>query len=140
MSRYINWEDVTTKYANAAKGGGANEQRAPYMDAAEDEIDAWLAPYYTVPFTPCPGVVKDICVDLSAYKLLIRSKESKAIWDYIMLRIKAIQDGTILLVVSGTVIEKAGQARVYRTAMVSSGPPIGGYSVETPGFMESQQL
>lgn len=139
MSRYIDWKDVTNKYASAARGGGASEQNEPYLVAAEDEVDAWLAPYYTVPFTPCPGTVKDICVDIAYYKLNVRGKDAKPLWDYIERRLKAIQTGAMLLTVSGSVIERAGSPRAFRVAMVSSGPPIGGYSVETPCFMESPQ-
>ena len=139
MTRYIDWEDVVDKYADVARVGGASETREPYMDAAEDEIDGWLSPRYTVPFTPCPGIVKDLCVDIAYYKMTIRQKGADVVWTYIEKRLKAILDGTLTLVVSGTPLEITGQPIALRTTYVSSNPPIGGDSVGDPCFFLEPQ-
>lgn len=138
MGRYIDWQDVTNKYADMATKGGADETRASFLTTAEDEVDTWLAPYYSVPFTPCPGVVRDLSIDIAYYKATVLRKGSDLLWKYIERRLKAIQDGTMQLTVSGSVIERS-VALPERIAMVSSVPPVGGMSVEDSCFFERAQ-
>lgn len=101
MGRYIAWDSVTNRYADAAKIAGASEIGSAYLLGAEYEIDARLASLYTTPFTPCPPVVQELCIDLTYYKMTMRQETSKSIKAYIDERLKAILDGSMALVNSG---------------------------------------
>lgn len=101
MGRYIDWSAVTNRYNDAAKIAGASEIGSAWLLAAENEVDGWLGALYTVPFTPCPPLVQDLCTDLTYYKMTMRQDTSKPIKTYIDERIKAILDGRMTLVNSG---------------------------------------
>jgi phage gp36-like protein len=105
MGRYVAWTDIAGRYPDAVKRAGDSVMGSYWLDKAEYEIDAFLAPKYTVPFTPAHPVVQDLCMDLTYYKMIIQQGEkADGIWKYIDFRIKAILNGTMLLTTSGTVI------------------------------------
>jgi phage gp36-like protein len=108
MGRYINWADVTARYTDFAKGPDATIAEAAYVPQAEAEVDGRLAPKYSVPFSPAPYLVKDLCIDLAYYKATIRQESSKLIRDDIERRFDAIIDGTLLLTTSAGVVAKTG--------------------------------
>jgi phage gp36-like protein len=108
VGRYIVWTDVTARYSDWAKGPDSTLGEAAYIPQAEAEVDARLAPKYTVPFSPAPYLVKDLCVDLAYYKATIRQESSKLIKEYIDERFKAIIDGTLLLTNSAGVVAGTG--------------------------------
>lgn len=97
MGRYIDWASVTGRYPDFAKGPDATNADANFVRQAEAEVDGRLAPRYSVPFTPTPYIVKDLCVDLAYYKANIKQESSKLIRDDLERRFKAIIDGTLLL-------------------------------------------
>jgi phage gp36-like protein len=100
MGRYINWADVTGRYVDFATGPDASIAEAAFVPHAEAEVDARLAPKYSVPFTPAPYLVKDLSIDLAYYKATIKQKGSEALKVYIDARFKAIIDGTLILTTS----------------------------------------
>lgn len=108
MGRYIVWTDVTNRYQDFAKGPDATIGEAAFIPQAEAEVDARLAPKYSVPFSPAPYLVKDLSVDLAYYKATIRQKGSEIIKEYIDARFKAIIDGTLLLTNSAGVVPATG--------------------------------
>lgn len=110
MGRYINWDDVTGRYIDAAKKAGDGAMGSYWLTGAEDEIDGYLAAKYTVPFSPAPGVVKELCIDLTYYKMTMQQPEAEPIWNYIDYRIKAIINGTIVLTTSGTALPQGTSA------------------------------
>lgn len=107
MGRYINWADVTARYVDFAKGFDATNADAAIVPHAEAEVDGRLAAKYTVPFTPAPYLVKDLCVDLAYYKATIKMESSKAILDSLEARFKAINDGTLVLTTSDGLVASA---------------------------------
>lgn len=108
MGRYINWADVTAKYVDFAKGPDASLAGEHHVPQAEAEVDGRLAPKYSVPFTPAPYLIKDLCVDLAYYKATIRQEGSEKIKKYIDDRFKAIIDGTLVLTTSAGPVSVAG--------------------------------
>ena len=104
MGRYINWADVGGKYTDITRTGGSQEVESPFIAASEDEIDAAMAGLYTVPFTPCPGMIKDLCIDLVYYKANFRQTWAKDFKGYIDARIKSLQDLKYTLTISGTLL------------------------------------
>jgi phage gp36-like protein len=97
MGRYITWADVTGRYTDFAKGPDAIVAEASFVPQAEAEVDGRLGVKYTVPFSPAPYLVKDLCVDLAYYKATIRQESSKLIKEYIDQRFESIIDGTLVL-------------------------------------------
>lgn len=108
MGRYANWADVTGRYKDAASIVGAEGIGSYYLGAAEDEVDGRCAALYTVPFTPTPGVVKDIVVDLTYYKMIVMRENAALLKDYINERMEAIIGGTLTLTTSGGVAPGIG--------------------------------
>ncbi len=121
MARYITWKDVVDRYADAAKAqGGSEAVKTNYITGAEDEVDGRCAVKYTVPFSPVPGIVRDLCVDLAYYKMILKNpKAAKELKSYIDDRFKSIIDGTLVLTTSAGLIEaqdKAWSTDQYGTA------------------------
>jgi phage gp36-like protein len=104
MGRYINWDDVANSYPDWAKAASASSVGNLWIPRAEDEVDARLAPKYTVPFAPTPGVVRDLCIDLAYYKLIFASDKGKELKESLKERFDAILNGEMILTVSGTVL------------------------------------
>jgi len=100
MGRYIDWKDVADSYPDWPKAASANSVGNLWIPRAEDEVDARLAPKYTVPFTPVPGVVRDLAIDLAYYKLVFASDKGKALWESLKERFESILDGSMLLTTS----------------------------------------
>lgn len=115
MGRYIDWSVVVGRYPDAAKIAGATDMGSYWLNYAESEIDARLATMYTVPFSPVPDMVKDLCVDLTYYKMSLRQESSKPILDYIEKRIDGILKGTIALVNSGGAVLSSTEEVAYST-------------------------
>lgn len=103
MGRYANWADVTGRYKDAASIVGAEGIGSYYLSAAEDEVEGRCASMYAVPFTPTPGVVKDLVVDLTYYKMIVMRENAALLKDYIDERMDAIIAGTLTLTTSGGV-------------------------------------
>ena len=108
MGRYIDWADVTGRYSDFAKGPDALQANTSFVPQAEAEVDARLAVKYTVPFSPAPYLVQDVCIDLAYYKATIRQESSKAIKTYIDERFEAILNGTLVLTTSEGVVSGTG--------------------------------
>ena len=108
MGRYIDWADVTGRYSDFAKGPDASQANASFVPQAEAEVDARLAVKYTVPFSPAPYLVQDLCIDLAYYKATIRQKGSEQIKKYIDARFETIMNGSMVLTNSAGVISGTG--------------------------------
>lgn len=123
MGRYINWADVTGRYSDFAKGPDASIAATSFIPQAEAEVDGRLAPKYTVPFSPAPYLVQDLCIDLAYYKAALGNERSKLVGESLERRFKAIIDGTLLLTTSaGTVAEDGATAWVSNSYHSSFGP------------------
>lgn len=119
--RYINWNEVAGRYPDAAKKAGDGSMGSYWLGTAEDEIDGYLlASRYTVPFTPAPGPVRDLCIDLTYYKMIIQQEGADKVWAYIDYRIKSILNGTLVLTSSGAALPQGtaswSQAAGHHTA------------------------
>lgn len=108
MPRYVSWTDIAGRYPDAAKKAGDSAMGSYWLERAEYEVDAALASKYTVPFTPCPPVVQDLCIDLTYFKMMINQPGAEPVKKYYDERIKALQDGLMLLVSSGGVAAAQG--------------------------------
>ena len=109
MGRYIDWEDVADTYPDWTKSFSANSAGNLWIPRAEDEVDARLAPRYSVPFTPVPGVVRDLCIDLAYYKLAFASEKGEKLGEILDKRFQALLDGSMILTVSGSPLPTTDQ-------------------------------
>ena len=110
MGRYINWDDVANSYPDWAKAASANSVGNLWIPRAEDEVDARLAPKYAVPFTPVPGVVRDLCIDLAYFKLAFASEKGEKLGEILESRFKALLDGSMVLTTSAGALSTAERA------------------------------
>lgn len=109
MGRYIDWDDVADTYSDWPKSVSANTVGNLWIQRAEDEVDGRLAPKYSVPFTPVPGIVRDLSIDLAYYKLAFASEKGKALGETLKERFEALLDGTMILTVSGSPLATTNQ-------------------------------
>lgn len=123
MGRYIDWADVTGRYQDFANAADSTRAEGYFIPYAEAVVDGRLAVKYTVPFSPAPYIVKDLCIDLAYYKATLRQDGSKAIGDSIEERFKSILNGELILTTSDGVLSTTGnQAWVSNTYHTSFGP------------------
>lgn len=97
MGRYIDWQHLTNRYPDAAKMAGAETVHSGWLFGVEAEVDARLSIRYTVPFSPAPDLVKDLCVDLLYARMTARQEGSEVIYERVMGLFKEIIAGTIVL-------------------------------------------
>jgi phage gp36-like protein len=141
MGRYISWADVTARYVDFAKGPDALAAEVAFVPHAEAEVDGRLGAIYTVPFSPAPYLIKDLCIDMAYYKATIKQESSKAIWDSLERRFKAIIDGTLVLtnsagLVAGSSAGGAWASNSYHSAFGFDNEVL--WHVDS-GLIESQQ-
>jgi hypothetical protein len=104
MGRYIDWEEIAGRYPDVARIAGATGTGSYWLGYAESEVDARLAVRFTTPFSPAPDVVRDLCIDLTYYKMTMRQKNSEVIREDIEARFEALVNGTMALPTSYTVV------------------------------------
>jgi phage gp36-like protein len=109
MGRYTTWDQVVGRYQSAKTGIDASYANSYFVKGAEDLLDGYLASRYSVPFSPAPGVIQDLATDMAYYKLVYAEKRGEPLKKSIDERIKAILDGTIMLVSSGSLLPNASQ-------------------------------
>lgn len=98
MGRYTNWDTLVGKYPDAAKIVDASQANSYFIHQSEDEVDAWLAPRYSTPFSNnVSHSVKDLVTDLAYYKMTWRQKDSEKLYSYIEKRINSFVNGTMVL-------------------------------------------
>lgn len=97
MGRYIDWQDLANRYTDAAKMGGAEAVHSAWLFGVEAEIDARLSIRYTVPFSPAPDLVRDLCIDLLYARMTARQEGSEVIYERVMDTIKEMVAGTLPL-------------------------------------------
>lgn len=98
MGRYINWDLLVGKYADVPKIADSTHAESYFIHAAEHEMDAWFASRYTTPFSSnVSQAYKDLCVDLTYYKMTWRQKDSDKLYNYIEKRVSAFINGTMVL-------------------------------------------
>lgn len=98
MGRYIEWDDVQNAYPDWAKSVSANTVGNLWIPRAEDYVDGRLAAAgYSVPFSPTPGLVRDLCIDVAYWKLAFASEKGKTLGEILENTFKAIADGDLLV-------------------------------------------
>lgn len=97
MGRYIDWSNLTNRYTDAAKIAGAEAVHSAWLFGVEAEVDARLSLRYTVPFSPAPDLVKDLCTDLLYARMTARQEGSQVIYERVMDLFKEIIAGTVTI-------------------------------------------
>lgn len=103
-SRYVNWEDLVTRYPGVEKFAGAQATNSFWIPYAEHEVDGRLGGKFTVPFTTMstapgtPMMVKDLVIDLAYYRMgLTRIKNAGDLKQSIDARISDLVSGKAVL-------------------------------------------
>lgn len=110
MSRYIEWDDVVARYRRASDVAGADEMVDTYVDYAENEVDALLAPYFTAPFSNNNVTVRDLSIDLAFSKILMfkDTEKATAIYSMTIAKINDLVQGRRSMVVdSGNIVSRS---------------------------------
>lgn len=100
MAKYINWAETVDRYKVVQTRGSDEDVTSAYIDYAEADIEARLAPAYTAPFSDNNMTVKDLCIDNTLYKILAYkdTKKAESILKSIESRIEKLLDGTMQMV------------------------------------------
>lgn len=123
MGRYIDWADVTGRYKDAASVGEATAMGSYWLTYAEGEVDARLAPVYTVPFSPAPFMVKDLAIDLTYWKMAVGKGKKDQLKKYIDERFEGLLNGTIILTNSAGPLQQPANAAWAENSYHSSFGP-----------------
>jgi len=112
MPRYITFADVAARYPEIAKGKDATQVDGTYILYAEAEVDARLAPSFTVPFSSNNLTVKDLAIDITFLKIYMWKdpKKAAAINSYVCGRIDDLIAGNALMITTsqGTIDSSMG--------------------------------
>lgn len=102
MSTYCTWQELAARYKKIAEDYDNEEAVSGFITGASDDVDARLSVRYTTPFSPVPGAVKDIVIDLAYFKMIFGQEQAKPLKEYIDERLNALVCGSATLVVSGS--------------------------------------
>ncbi len=107
MGRYVDFDDCCDRYSSLAKDRSA-DSLDPFIQDAEGECDARLAPRYTVPFMPgsssVPQIVRTLAVDIVYYRCNFQQKWAKDFRKDINERFDMLLAGSMTLVTSAGVV------------------------------------
>ena len=116
MGRYIDWAAVAGRYPDAAKIAGAESVGSYWLPGVEAEVDARLSRRYTVPFSPPPPMVQDLCIDLTYCRMTVRQEETAPIYERAIALLDALVAGTMpLLTGSGTSLGGTSSSYAWST-------------------------
>lgn len=105
---YATYEEFNTRYTTKID---AVEVRSHFLPFASAQLDAMLAPWFTVPFSSNNLTAKDVALDLTYLLILQRSKEAgdrKDLAQRIEARIHSLRDGReAMLTTSGEALVAA---------------------------------
>ena len=100
MGRYITWEDIADRYPIIDKSllNGTSEVNTAFIQYAETELDAMLAPVFTAPFSSNNTTVRDLSIDLAYCKMgMFKVEERKEFKDEIYDKIKMLKSGDMAM-------------------------------------------
>ena len=125
-ARYTDWTQVVARYVDVAKERDEN-QLLPFIEDAEGELDARLAPRYAMPYTPgsaAPQIMKSLAIDLAYYRTIWATDRADKLKTYIDERINGLLAGSMALVTSGGVMVSDSVATAWtdKTHRSSFGP------------------
>lgn len=139
MGRYIDWNNITQRYPDITKIGGAAEVGSSYIYDAEAEVDARLAVRYPVPFSPVPDMIRGLTVDLAYYKATWQQEVAAILKTSLDERFAGLINGTITLTVSGSAIAGSDRAWTDRNFSTVFGPDDPLNWQENPDWNEAVQ-
>src|SRR4051812_47074036 len=94
MGFYISWDELAARYSKIAEDYDS-ESAATFIEGAEGELDARIAIRYTVPVTPTPGIIRDLAIDMSYYRMTWQQDTEDQLKDFIERRLAAITAGSM---------------------------------------------
>lgn len=119
MGRYITWDDVIDRYRVLSKDSkdGSSEVESAFIFYAEHELDALMAPAFTVPFSSNNMTAKDLAIDLTYCRAgNFKISEQKEFKQSIMDRIDMLKKGEMsMLTDSGDTIDTSGSTSAWST-------------------------
>ncbi len=110
MGRYINWDDLISRYPKLATKGGAGAVDSSFIQATEYQIDGMLTGIFTVPFSDNNVTIKDLCIELCNVRMTSDYvKNGDKIKKTFMDRIERIRNGSeAMMTSSGDVMYSSG--------------------------------
>jgi|GEM_PF-1665253 len=112
MGRYIQWDDVVSRYKKFGDIVDDTDAEANYISYAENYVDAGLGKAFTLPFSSNNATVRDLCIDTAFAKTQMFKDEKKAaaIMTHVNSYIGALASGSMVMVVgSGTTVAMTGE-------------------------------
>ncbi len=111
MGRYCSVEDVRGRYSELVTMSKFDVV-SYHLQYAEMELDGYMAPFYTVPFSSNNLTAKDLSIDLTYLRVAnLKTAERNDYRKELMDRIKMYQDGSaIMITTSGDALSSASGA------------------------------
>jgi phage gp36-like protein len=95
---YFTFAEFASKYKNTAKDYQAAEINSFWAPAASGDLDAYLAPKITAPFTPTPWFIKNLAIDLAYWQMTYKETNQELLKEDIDARIAGVLNGTIQVI------------------------------------------
>lgn len=143
MGRYINWDNVVSRYAAVNKRGGADEVDSYSIIYAEAEVDARLSPAFTTPFSSNNMTARDLAIDMTYLRInpLRDPAKLKPVQDRVDALIKALLDGKASMITdSGDAIGPSSVGGVSPWSNTMNYPPTFGVGETEDMYVSSAQL
>jgi hypothetical protein len=117
MGKYIDWGDVVDRHPVMANVGDAIKMESTHILPAENEVDARLAPAYTVPFSSNNATAADLAIQLVYLRAGFLKEDNWTNYKgYIDERFERLLDGSeAMLTSSGDVISSQDATVAYHT-------------------------
>lgn len=116
MGRYCTVDEVRGRYSelDTMAKFDITSYHLPY---AEMELDGYMAPYYTVPFSSNNLTAKDLAIDLTYIRIAnLKAEDREQFRKEILDRIKMYQSGAMAMMTSsGTAVSVGGAASAWST-------------------------
>lgn len=117
MGKYIDWGDVVDRHPVMSNVGDAIKMESTHILPAENEVDARLAPVFTVPFSSNNATAADLAIQLVYLRAGFLKEDNWTNYkSYIDERFDRLLDGSeAMLTSSGDVISSQDATVAYHT-------------------------
>ena len=115
MGRYIEWDDVVSRYPALDTLGGSDEFETTHIQYAEVFIDGMLASHFTPPFSNNNMTVRDLVIDNVYYRAgKFKLDDAEQVWSDTLYTISLLKSGdSAMISTSGDMLGLRSGGAIY---------------------------
>lgn len=137
MGRYIDWNDLVSRYPKLSTKGGAGAVDSSFIQAVEYQLDGMLTGIFAIPFSDNNVTIKDLCIELCNVRMTSDYvKHGEKMKKTLMDRIERIRNGyEAMMTNSGDVMYASGDVIFSTTENRGSLFDVGTCSANVNSYM-----